>query len=379
MALYPLIKPLLFALDAETAHKLAVHGLAAAARLPGFLPMERAIFGYSHPSLKMRLWDLDFSGPLGLAAGFDKDGLLTDPMLSLGFGFVEVGTVTPRGQPGNPRPRLFRLARDRALINRMGFNNLGALHMAERLERKRRMSGPVGVNLGKNLDTPLDEAVSDYLTSLHAVHSRADYIAVNLSSPNTPGLRDLQAKSALTEMVNILVNEHDKLSEMTGRRLPFLIKIAPDLDQDHLADIAEIAKEADIDGVIATNTTTRREGLLGKRRNEEGGLSGSPLREEALRTVGTLYRLTGGKLPIIGVGGVSSAEDAYALIRAGASLVQIYSALVFNGPGLVRKIKRGLVRLLQADKFSTISEAVGSAGVTAKAAREPRRKKRNRS
>jgi dihydroorotate dehydrogenase len=365
MALYSLIKPFLFCLDAETAHRLVTHGLAMVSRIPGFLLLERGIYGYNHPALRMQLWERDFANPLGLAAGFDKDALLPDTMLGLGFGFVEVGTVTPRAQPGNSRPRLFRLPKEKGLINRMGFNNRGALRLAARLERKRRIPGIVGVNLGKNLDTPLEEAATDYLTGLHAVHFSADYIVINLSSPNTPGLRKLQEKPALMEMTRLLVRERDKLSEVTGHRLPFLIKIAPDLSEGALADIASVARRAAIDGLIATNTTTERPEMEDNHSGEEGGLSGQPLREETLRTVSCLYRLTGGKLPIIGVGGVGSPEDAYALIRAGASLVQIYSALVFRGPGLVRKIKRGLVKLLSADGFSNIFEAVGSASPTA--------------
>jgi dihydroorotate dehydrogenase len=360
MAFYPLIKPLLFTLDAETAHRLVTRVVGGLSHVPGFLLAEKIAYGYSHPALKLRLWEQEFSNPLGLAAGFDKDGLLLDPLLGLGFGFVEAGTITPRGQRGSARPRLFRLPGDQALINRMGFNNRGALHMSRRLERPRRIAGPVGVNLGKNLDTPLDEAVSDYLTSLHAVYSGADYLVVNLSSPNTPGLRSLQEKPALTELAGLLTRERDKLTEVSGRRLPFLIKIAPDLSEGELADVVEVALEAGMDGLVATNTTTHRDGISGKRRAEEGGLSGLPLREEALRTVSALHRLSGGKLPIIGVGGVASAEDAYALIRAGAGLVQLYSALVYKGPGLVRKIKKGLVRLLEQDGFSAVSDAIGT-------------------
>jgi dihydroorotate dehydrogenase len=332
-----------------------------AAHIPGFLGLTRAVYGYRHPSLEMRLWNRDFPNPVGLAAGFDKDALLVDPLLALGFGFVEVGTVTPRGQPGNPRPRLFRLTRERALINRMGFNNLGALRLAQRLERRRGRSGLVGVNVGKNLDTKLDDAVSDYLTCLHAVYPVADYIAVNLSSPNTPGLRKLQEKPLLAEMTRLLTQERDKLATTTGRKIPFLIKIAPDLSEPELADVVEVAMGAGIDGLIATNTTTSRDGLRSRHRKEEGGLSGGPLREEALRTIAVLYRLSQGRLPLVGVGGVASAQEAYALIRAGASLVQLYTALVFRGPRTVRRIKRGLVRLLRRDGFASVGEAVGSA------------------
>jgi dihydroorotate dehydrogenase len=320
MPAYFFLRPLLFALDPETAHRLVSAGVGFAAHIPGFLGLTRAVYGYRHPSLEMRLWNRDFPNPVGLAAGFDKDALLVDPLLALGFGFVEVGTVTPRGQPGNPRPRLFRLTRERALINRMGFNNLGALRLAQRLERRRGRSGLVGVNVGKNLDTKLDDAVSDYLTCLHAVYPVADYI-----------------------------------------KIPFLIKIAPDLSEPELADVVEVAMGAGIDGLIATNTTTSRDGLRSRHRKEEGGLSGGPLREEALRTIAVLYRLSQGRLPLVGVGGVASAQEAYALIRAGASLVQLYTALVFRGPRTVRRIKRGLVRLLRRDGFASVGEAVGSA------------------
>ncbi|MCZ6728335.1 MAG: quinone-dependent dihydroorotate dehydrogenase [SAR324 cluster bacterium] len=360
MAIYPLLRPLLFALEAERAHQLVLHGIAGAARVPGFLTLLRTVYGFQHPALRVRLWEREFPNPVGLAAGFDKDGLLIAPLLGLGFGFVEAGTVTPRGQPGNPRPRLFRLPAHKALINRMGFNNLGALHMAGQLGH-RRLAGTVGVNIGKNFDTPLDEAITDYLTCLHAVYSVADYIVINLSSPNTPGLRALQEKPALKTITEIIFRERIKLQEVTGRWLPFLIKIAPDMSEGELADVVEVALESGTDGLIATNTTLRREGSSGKHKDEQGGLSGRPLHGEALRTVAALHRLSGGKLPLVGVGGVASATDAYAFILAGASLVQLYSALVYRGPGLVRSIKKGLVQLLERDGFSNVSAAVGSA------------------
>lgn len=359
MALYPLVRPLLFALDAELAHGVVTAGVRLAASLPGFGPVERLVTRYEHPALRQTLWGMEFPNPVGLAAGFDKDGLLVDPLLGLGFGFVEVGTVTPRPQPGNPRPRLFRLPRDKALINRMGFNSRGALHLAMRLAERKRRPGLVGINLGKNLETPLDEAVADYLTCMHAVYPHCDYLVVNLSSPNTPGLRRLLEKDALARLAGIIRQERDKLNQTSGRRVPFLIKIAPDLSEGALADVVEAALGAGVDGLIATNTTTSRQGLHGKFRDEAGGLSGYPLQAEALRAVGLLRRLAGPKLPLVGVGGIGGAEDAYRLIRAGASLVQIYTALVYRGPALVRRIKRGLVKLLQRDGFSSIGEAVG--------------------
>lgn len=360
MALYPLIRPLLFRLEPETAHGLVTGGAALLGRLPGMLRVERALYGYDHPSLRTRLWGLEFPNPVGLAAGFDKDARLVKPLLALGFGFLEVGTVTPRGQPGNERPRLFRLGKERALINRMGFNNQGALALARRLEKVPARAGRIGVNLGKNLETPLEEAASDYLTGLHAVFPSADYFVVNVSSPNTPGLRKLQEKSSLMEMASLLGRERDKLSQGADEKLPFLIKIAPDLSEAELADVVEVALDCGVDGLIATNTTTRREGLTDSQSEQAGGLSGAPLRLEALRTIATLHRLCGGRIPLIGVGGVASAEQAYALICSGASLVQLYTGLVYQGPGLVRGIKRDLARLLARDGFSTISAAVGS-------------------
>ena len=359
--MYPLLRPLLFALDAERAHGLVTAAAALAARVPGFTPLERATYGYRHPALISQVWGQEFPNPVGLAAGFDKDALLVAPLMALGFGFVEVGTVTPRGQPGNPRPRLFRLPEDRALINRMGFNNDGALPMAARLGARRSGGGPVGVNLGKNLETPLEDAVSDYLTCLHALYPAADYIVVNLSSPNTPGLRSLQQKETLAALAGLMARERDKLREATGRWLPFLVKIAPDLSEGALADVAQVAREAGIDGLIATNTTTEREGLRDRHREQQGGLSGRPLYPEALRTIGLLRKLAGPELPLIGVGGIASAEDAYGMIRAGASLVQLYSALIYKGPALVRAIKRGLVKCLERDGLANISEAVGTA------------------
>ncbi len=360
MAIYPLLRPLLFALDAERAHRLAITGLSLAALIPGGALLEKVLFGYRHPALNMELWGLRFANPVGLAAGFDKNGEIVEPLLGLGFGFVEVGTATPRPQPGNPRPRLFRLPQDGALINRMGFNNRGALHMAALLGAPGSHGGVVGVNIGKNLDTPLAEAVGDYLTCMHALYPVADYLVINVSSPNTPGLRDLQSKSALTGIARVIREERDKLCAATGRWAPFLIKIAPDLSESQLAEVAEVALEAAVDGVIAANTSTGREGLVSPRRTESGGLSGVPLHGEGLRTIRVLHRLAGKRLPLIGVGGIFSAEDAYAFIRAGASLVQIYTGLIYQGPRLVHRIKRGLVGLLERDGFSNVAEAVGS-------------------
>jgi dihydroorotate dehydrogenase len=362
MAFFSLLKPLLFALPPETAHHLVLGALSRVGRLPGFGALQRALRPADPPALRVRLWGCEFPNPLGLAAGFDKDGRALAALLGLGFGFVEAGTVTPRPQPGNPRPRLFRLTEDGALVNRMGFNNDGAAALAQRVRALRAggVGGLVGINLGKNRDTPLERATEDYLAALAAVYEVADYLVVNVSSPNTPGLRGLQTRAALVAMAGALSAERARRVAAGQRHVPLLIKVAPDLDEPALADVVEAALETDCDGLIAANTTTAREGLRSPRRDEAGGLSGLPLHPRALATVTTLHRLCGGRLPLVGVGGIAGAEQAYAFIRAGATLVQLYTGLVYRGPGLVGEIKLGLARLLRRDGFATLAEAVGS-------------------
>ncbi|MDH4224031.1 MAG: quinone-dependent dihydroorotate dehydrogenase [Deltaproteobacteria bacterium] len=359
MGLYPLIRPLFFRLNPERAHRLVFRLVRGASVLPGFYPVERGLFQYRHPVLETRLWGLDFANPVGVAAGFDKDGELVDPLLGLGFSMVEVGTVTPRPQPGNPKPRLFRLEQDQALINRMGFNNQGAYSLASRLSRPRRNPGLVGVNLGKNKDTPLDSAGEDYLIAMHALYDVADYLVVNVSSPNTPGLRLLQGKPSLETLMTLLTGEREKLSAIRGRRVPMLLKVSPDLTPEGLEDVAAVVLAGRVDGVIAANTTLGREGLTSPLAVETGGLSGKPLQDTTLRVVAQLYRLLEGRTPIIGVGGVMDAGDAYRLIRAGASLVQVYSGLVYRGPGLAKQINRGLTALLEKDGLNSVTQAVG--------------------
>lgn len=367
MTPYSLLKPLLFALPPETAHRLAMGALTAGAGLPGFLPMLRRAYGWEHPSLRMRLWDRDFPNPVGLAAGFDKDGVALAPLLALGFGFAEAGTVTPLPQGGNPRPRLFRLPGDEALINRMGFNNAGAEALAGRLRRFRgAFPGQiVGVNLGKNRDTPLEMAAGDYISAYRAVAGLADYLVINVSSPNTPGLRGLQSRAALVEIVEALSAD---IIRFAGTQMqvpgiinspPLLVKVSPDLDEAGLREVAAAALEAGCDGLIATNTTLGRDGLNDPR-DETGGLSGQPLHDRAVETVAALRRFSGGKLTLIGVGGIASAGQAYRFIRAGASLVQLYTGLVHQGPGLARRIKIGLAGLLERDGFSSVRDAVGA-------------------
>jgi dihydroorotate dehydrogenase len=344
--LYRLIRPLLWALPPERAHEVTLRaleaGLGGRARRP------------DAPNLRQTLWRLEFPNPIGLAAGFDKDGRVPDAILRLGFGFTECGTVTPRPQPGNPRPRVFRLAEDAALINRLGFNGGGLDGLVTRLGKRARR-GIVGINVGKNRDST--DAVADYVEGVRRTAPLADYLVINISSPNTPGLRDLQGKTALDELVEAVLVARSE----SGVSPPLLIKIAPDLGPEELADVAEIARRRAVDGIVVGNTTIARPASLKSREaGEAGGLSGRPLFARSTEVLGAMYRLTGGAIPLVGVGGVASAEDAYAKIRAGASLVQLYTGLVYGGPGLVGRIKSGLAALLRRDGFASVSDAVGS-------------------
>lgn len=307
----------------------------------------------------MTLWGLRFPTPVGLAAGFDKDARSPGGVARLGFGFGEMGTVTPRPQPGNPRPRVFRLRRERALINRLGFNSAGLDVVAARLERWRAegrdVACPIGVNVGVNRDSA--DPAQDYAAGLARVAALADYVAVNVSSPNTPGLRAWQEGDALHRLLAALADAHAKLN----RAPPILLKLAPEIDDAALAALLEAVRGAPMAGLILTNTTTARPpGLVSRRGREAGGLSGPPLRPRALAVLRRTYVLSGGRLPLIGVGGIDSAEAAYARIRAGASLVQLYTALAYRGPGLIGEITRGLARLLAADGFDSLNDAVGA-------------------
>ena len=352
--LYPLISPILRWLRREAAHELTLRALERG--LGGFLGATAAQEP-DPPVLAQRLWGLDFANPVGLAAGYDKDARVPDAMLGLGFGFVEVGTVTPRPQPGNPKPRLFRLEQDRAIINRMGFNSGGLDAACGRLSRRTR-SGIVAVNLGKNRDS--EDAAADYTEGIRRTARLADYLVVNVSSPNTPGLRELQGRAVLRSLLEALIKVRDE----TDSRVPLLVKIAPDLTSEERGDIAQVALETGIDGLIVSNTTVERPfGLVSRHAHEVGGLSGRPLFAPSTALLAEMYRLTRGRLPLIGVGGIASAADAYAKIRAGASLVQLYTALVFAGPDLVAHIKSGLVSLLRSDGFGSIAEAVGTAPI----------------
>jgi dihydroorotate dehydrogenase len=328
---YPAIRPALFALDPERAHRLVLAALKVGARRT-----QR-----SRPGEAVECLGLTFPNRLGLAAGFDKNATAVDGLGALGFGFIEVGTVTPRPQAGQPRPRLFRLPAAGALINRLGFPNDGAATVAARLGA-RRFAGVVGVNIGKNADTPLARAVDDYVSCLRAVRGVADYVAINISSPNTPALRELQAPARLEPLLTALLAERRR--DAGGRRVPLLIKISPDLTPSELSDLAGLARSLPLDGVIAVNTTVGRAGLAAAGRGPAGGLSGAPLQPLARETVVRLRDALGPAVPIIGVGGVDSAAAARALRSAGADLVQIYTGLVYRGPALVGACRRALER-----------------------------------
>lgn len=364
------LRPLLDALDPETAHTVGL----AAARF-GLSPREHRSFRTATTAtsgtpvarvLDTIVWGRRFANPVGLAAGFDKDAVAVEPLLAMGFGFVEVGSVTPRPQPGNPRPRVFRLPAAGAIINRYGFNSGGVDAVEPRLSALRTGKGPagiVGVNVGKNKDTPDDQAGADYAAAVTALAAHADYLVVNVSSPNTPGLRALQGKARLADVLTKVVTARDAaLAHVPAAdRPPVLVKIAPDLSRADKEDIAAVVELLHIDGMVISNTTISREGVApGGVADEAGGLSGAPLREAATALVAEMYDLTGGRVPIIGVGGVATGDDAYAKVRAGASLVAMYTALAYEGPSVVTRVKRGLADCLDRDGFQSVAEAVGA-------------------
>ncbi len=333
--LYSLARPLFFAMDPEVAHDLALGSLKLLER--GGMA---AILAKTRPSKPVRLMGLEFPNALGLAAGLDKDGAYIDALAALGFGFIEIGTVTPRAQPGNPKPRLFRLPQAQALINRMGFNNQGVERLLANV-RRARFRGVLGINIGKNFDTPIARAADDYEFCLAKVYAHASYVAVNVSSPNTKDLRQLQGADELGALAGKLKTEQKRLADLHGRYVPLVLKIAPDLDDAELEAIAKCLLKHRLDGVIATNTTVSRAGVSGLRHaGEKGGLSGAPLRAASTELIRKLARLLEGRVPIIGVGGVMSAADARAKLDAGASLVQIYTGFIYRGPQLIGEILR---------------------------------------
>ena len=350
MALFPLIRPLIFTLDGERAHRLTIAGLKALTA--GEAPRD-------DPALGIRVSGLDFPNPVGLAAGFDKDGEVFAQMLRLGFGFAEVGTLTPLPQPGNPKPRLFRLEEDRAVINRLGFNNGGLDAARKRLERRGTTgsaaplrTGIVGVNVGANKDS--SDRIADYVSGVRTMAPVADYLTINISSPNTPGLRGLQDKGALDELLSAVTDERSPAGP------PVFLKLAPDLDRDGIDDVTDVAIARGIDALIVSNTTISRPGLRSRFGSEAGGLSGAPLKSLALEKLREFRSAAGSEIPLIAAGGIETGADAFARIRAGASLVQLYSALIYEGPGLARRICAELGRLLDREGFRNVAEAVGT-------------------
>ena len=342
-ALYSLLKPLLFRMDAESAHRLAV-------KMVNLLPVSppRPL----NAALATTVAGLQFPNPVGLAAGFDKDGEVAHKAATMGFGFAELGTLTPLAQAGKPRPRLFRLAEDAAVINRMGFNNGGQEAAVRRLSAMPRSAALVGINIGANKDAA--DRIADYAAGVTRMAPLADYLTVNISSPNTPGLRALQDKAALTDLLDAVMQARPAGGP------PVLLKVAPDLEPADIDDIVQCCLERGIDALIVSNTTISRPPLRSRHAGEAGGLSGAPLRDLALQRLRDFRKASGGAIPLIGVGGIASAQDAYARIRAGASLVQLYSALVYEGPFLPRQINAGLKSLLARDGFATITDAVGT-------------------
>jgi dihydroorotate dehydrogenase len=353
-----LIRPLLFRLNPERAHDLTLWLLQQIARAPWLQKLLRATRPLANSRLHSQICGLDFANPVGLAAGFDKSATAVAAFPALGYGFVEIGTVTPRPQLGNPLPRLFRFPRDQAVINRMGFNNDGATAVAGRLRGFDR-SVPVGVNLGKNADTPLNRAVDDYRSGLELLYDVADYVVVNVSSPNTPGLRELQTSAKLRDLLASLQADNQTLAQARSiQARPLFVKIAPDLEHRDLDAIIEVVQSVPLDGIVATNTTLRR-AALSTQTGESGGLSGRPLTGQSTEVIRYLFSGLQGRMPIIGVGGIFSALEAYEKICAGASLVQVYTGLIYVGPSLAYRINTGLLHLLDRDGFDHISEAVG--------------------
>ncbi len=359
--MYKLLRALLFRLDAETSHRLTFALLRLFYLLPGAGALTRFLYARDLPALPVSIMDMTFPNPVGLAAGLDKNAEHVKPLSDLGFGFLEIGTVTPRPQPGNPRPRMFRLARHAALINRMGFNNVGVDRFIAHLARDAKPC-PIGINIGKNRDTPVERAAEDYLAALQAVYTHADYVAVNISSPNTTGLRDLQKEENLDELLSKLKAEQATLAGKHGRYVPIALKIAPDLDDSQIAAIAKLVLEHKFDAVIATNTTITRPDLQGEPLSAQaGGLSGRPLKRLATEIIRKLYAHLRGNVPIIGVGGIENAEDAWDKLLAGADLIQIYTVLIYEGPCIVTAIVRGLDARVQSSGCGTLAEAVTQA------------------
>lgn len=333
-----IIRPILFLFDPEKIHHFSFATISFLNKIPGVSALIRAMFCMEDKRLEREVFGLKFKNPVGLAAGFDKNASLFNQLSNFGFGFIEIGTLTPVGQPGNPKKRLFRLKEDQGIVNRMGFNNQGVKKAVERLKRNKGVL--IGGNIGKNKNTSNDQAISDYSICFEALYPYVDYFVVNVSSPNTPNLRALQDKEPLTA----LLNELQVLNKAKEKPKPILLKIAPDLTNEQLLDIVAIVAQTNISGVIATNTTISRTGLQSKNKQETGGLSGAPLRERSTEVIRFLSQASHQAFPIIGVGGINSAEDALEKLEAGASLVQIYTGFIYQGPGLIKDINKAILK-----------------------------------
>ena len=360
------LRPAVFLQDSENAHSRVLSVLSRMSRSRFSLSMLGTL--YRSPELPMKLFNLDFSNPVGVAAGMDKNGVAVPSWQSIGYGFCEIGGVTLHEQPGNPKPRMFRASKDKALINRMGFNNIGAHALQEKLQYWKDKGlwpdSPVGINLGKSKITSLKDAPLDYSGSIKILWKHADFFVINVSSPNTPGLRDLQESKNLDLIIKKCCETNKECSEGDDNTLkPILVKIAPELDDGFLEDIVKIVKKHKLSGIVATNTTIDRPETTNisseKIYNEVGGLSGAPLKDKSTEMIRKIYRLTKGKIPIIGVGGIFTAEDAWNKITAGASIVQLYTGLVFEGPGIAKSIVKGLKKRVESEGFESISDAVG--------------------
>lgn len=358
---YGLARPVLFRFDAERVHEFAVRRLESWSRKPRVLKALRSRYLHEEPRLSQELWGMRFPNPLGIAAGFDKNARLVNVLPHLGFGFVEVGTVTSEPQSGNPKPRMWRLPKDRGLVNKLGFNNDGADAVAARLAKAGAPLVPIGVNIGKARRVANNEAAQDYVRTFEKLQPYAGYVVVNVSSPNTPGLRDLQSPESIEEILRALKQKNAEMARAQGGKpRPILVKVSPDLLPKELEALVGVVLSERIDGIIATNTTTSRAGLQTPKPPQEGGLSGAPLRERSTRLIKEVHKLTEGRVPIVGVGGVFTAEHAWEKLQAGANLVQLYTGFVYGGPGTARSINEDLSELLEQNGYEHVADAVGS-------------------
>lgn len=358
--MYRLIRSLIFTMDPETAHERTVNMLKLVDNNPAAKKLLQAIYSFHDERLTMKLWGTTFANPVGLAAGFDKNAEVYHALAALGFGYIEVGTITPMAQQGNEKPRVFRLVEHEAVINRMGFNNHGAYEASQNLIDYRYADVPIGVNIGKNKVTPNEDAASDYVKCLDMLYPYGHFFVINISSPNTPNLRDLQETESLRQLLRAVKGKAKELEARGMEAKPILLKIAPDMSDEQMRDVVQAAVAEGVSGLIATNSTLSRDAVKGHAHAEQaGGLSGRPMTERATAWIREIYQEVGSQVPIIGVGGIFNGEDAYRKIRAGASLIQVYTGMIYEGPGIAKKINKQLVRLLEQDGFAHLKDAIG--------------------